>query len=116
MPRDFFGYAIILGGAAITTACANHVKLMTQSTHESELYAYAMACKGLRFMQQLLEFNGYELKLLSPVHTDSAGAIPYIKHPGATARTRHYENIILYGIRPRAVPEPHLQAGLGRGC
>jgi len=98
MPRDFFGYAIILGGAAIT-ACANRVKLMTKSTHESELYAYAMACKGLRFMQQLLEFefNGYELKLLSPVHTDSAGAIPYIKQSGATARTRHYEKIILYG-------------------
>jgi len=97
MPRDFFGYAIILGGAAITT-CANRVKLMTQSTHESELYAYAyaMACKGLRFMQQLLEFNGYELKLPSPVHTDSAGAIPYIKQPGATARTRHYEKIISY--------------------
>ena len=50
-PRDYLGLAIMLGGAAIS-ACSKRIKLKAQSSEE----------KALRFVQQLLKFNGYSLQ------------------------------------------------------
>jgi transposase InsO family protein len=95
-PRDFFGFALIFGGAAVS-ACSKRIKIITLATQESELYGYAQAARALRFSQLLIEFLGHQLRLPSPIHTDSASAIPYLTQPGATARTRHYEKFILFG-------------------
>jgi hypothetical protein len=95
-PRDFFGFAPIFGGAAVS-ACSKRIKIITLATQESELYGYALAARALRFSQLLIKFLGHQLWLPSPIHTDSVSAIPYLTRPGATARTRHYEKFILFG-------------------
>jgi len=88
--------AILLGGAVISSI-SKHIRLVAQSLQEAEIYSYAYAAKDLRFIQQLLEFNGHALDLPTPILTDSAAAIPWIRNPGSTARTRHYEKLLMYG-------------------
>jgi hypothetical protein len=95
-PRNFFGFAILFGGAAVS-ACAKRIKIMTLATQEAKLYGYAQTARALRFLQLLIEFLGHQLRLPSPIHTDSAAAIPFILRPGATARTWHYEKFLLFG-------------------
>jgi len=84
-PRDFFGFAIVFGSAAVS-ACAKRIKIITitLATQEAELYAYAQTARALRFTQLLLEFLGHRVQLPSPIHTDSAAAVPFILRPGAT--------------------------------
>ena len=86
----------MFGGAAVS-ACAKRIKIITLATQEAELYAYAQTARALRFTQLLLEFLGHRVQLPSPIHTDSAAAVPFILRPGATARTRHYEKFLLFG-------------------
>jgi len=95
-PRDFFGFAIVFGSAAVL-ACAKRIKITTLATQEAELYAYAQTARALRFTQLLLEFLGHRVQLPSPIHTDSAAAVPFILRPGATAHTRHFEKFLLFG-------------------
>ena len=86
----------MLGGAAIS-ACSKRIKLKPQSSEEAELYAYSQACKALRFVQKLLEFNGYALQLPTRCMSDNQGLVSFLRRPGATARTRHFDKFLLYG-------------------
>jgi hypothetical protein len=90
------GFAILFAGAVVS-ACAKRIKLITLATQEAELYGYAQTARALRFSQLLIKFLGHQLRLPSPIHSDSQAAIPFILHPGATARTRHYEKFLLFG-------------------
>jgi len=49
-PRDFCGHAILLGNAVISSS-SKRIRLVTQSSQEAEIYAYAYAAKDLRFIQ-----------------------------------------------------------------
>jgi hypothetical protein len=95
-PRDFCGHAIIFGGAAISFA-AKRIRLVTQSSQEAEMYGYTYAAKDLRFIQQLLQFLGHAIALPTAIYTDSTAAVPWIRNPGTTARTRHYDKFLMYG-------------------
>jgi len=95
-PRDFCGHAILFGGAVISSS-SKRIRLVTQSSQEAEIYSYAYAAKDLRFIQQLLQFNGHSITLPTSIHTDSSAAVPWIRNPGSTARTRHYEKFLMYG-------------------
>ena len=89
-PRDFFGFSIFIGGASVS-ACAKRIKIITLATQEAELYGYAQAARALRFTQLLVEFLGHTVRLPSPIHMDSAAAVPFILRPGrrrARATTR----------------------------
>jgi hypothetical protein len=94
-PRDFCGHAILFGGAVISSS-SKRIRLVTQSSQEAEIYSYANAAKDLRFIQQLLQFNGHSLALPTAISTDSSSAIPWIRNPGCTTRTRHYEKFLMY--------------------
>ena len=72
------------------------MKIAAQLSGEAEIYAYFLAAKDLRFLQQVLEFLGITLDLPTPIFTDSTTARSWIKSPGATARTRHYEKFLMY--------------------
>ena len=72
------------------------MKIAAQSSWEAEIYAYVLAVKNLRFLQQVLEFLGITLDLPMPIFTDSTTAESWIKIPGATARSRHYEKFLMY--------------------
>jgi transposase InsO family protein len=95
-PRDFCGHAILFGGAAISFS-SKRIRLVTQSSQEAEIYSYAYAAKDLRFLQQLLQFNGHAITLPTAISTDSSSAVPWIRNPGSTARTRHYDKFLMYG-------------------
>jgi hypothetical protein len=95
-PKDFGGHVILFGGAVISS-CSKRIRLATQSSQEAETYAYAYAAKDLRFIQQLLQFNGHTIPLPTPIYTDSSAAVPWIRNPGSASRTRHYEKFLMYG-------------------
>ena len=63
---------------------------------EAEIYAYVLAAKDLHFLQQVLEFLDITLDLPTPIFTDSTTADSWVKNPGATARSRHYEKFLMY--------------------
>eukprot|EP00962_Isochrysis_galbana_P059558 scaffold33224_cov129-Isochrysis_galbana.AAC.1 len=94
-PRDFCGHAIIFGGSAISFS-SKRIRLVTQSSQEAEIYSYAFAAKDLPFIQQLLQFNGHAIAMPIAISTDtdsdSSSAVPWIRNPGSTARTHHYDN------------------------
>jgi len=113
-PRDFFGFAIFLGGAAVS-ACAKRIKIITLAAQEAELYGYAQAARALRFAQMLIDFLGHRLRLPSPIYTDSAAAVPFLLRPGATVRTRHYEKFLLFGREQCANGVSKLEAGVAGG-
>ena len=94
-PLDYCGHAIMFCGAAISFG-SKLIKLASQSSGEAEIYAYVHAAKDLRFVQQVLEFLGVALHLPTPIYTDSTTAESWIKNPGATARSRHYEKFLMY--------------------
>jgi len=93
--RDSFGFSISFGSASVS-ACAKRIEIITLATQEAELYGYAQDAHALRFTQLLVEFLGHTVRLPSPIHTDSAAAMPFILRPGATAHTRHYEKFLLF--------------------
>jgi len=81
-PRDFCGHAILLGNAVISSS-SKRIRLVTQSSQEAEIYAYAYAAKDLRFIQQLLEFNSsMDMRLLS--RPRSVLIVPLLSHGYAT--------------------------------
>ena len=94
-PRDYCGHAILFCGAAISFG-SQLMKIAAQLSGEAEIYAYVLAAKDLRFLQQVLECLGITLNLSTPIFTDSTTAQSWIKNPGATARSRHYEKFIMY--------------------
>eukprot|EP00962_Isochrysis_galbana_P031009 scaffold10084_cov139-Isochrysis_galbana.AAC.8 len=80
-PRDFCGHAILFRGARLNS-----------------IYSYTYAAKDLRFIQQLLrQFNGHghDITLPTAILTDSSSAVPWIRNPGSTTRTRHYEKFLM---------------------
>ena len=60
---------------------------------------YASAAKDLQFVLNLLGHDGMKLSVPLPVtiFCDNQAAVANIKNVGATARTRHYENWLMYG-------------------
>jgi hypothetical protein len=95
-PRDFCGHAILFGGAAISFG-AKRIRVVTQSSQEAEIYGYTYAAKDLRFVQQLLQFLGHAIMLPTSIFIDSTATVPWIRNPGTTARTRHYDKFLMYG-------------------
>ena len=92
---QYCGHAILFCGAAISFG-SQLMKITAQSYGEAEIYAYVLAAKDLRFLQQVLEFLGITLDLPTPIFTDSTTAESWIKNPGATAGSRHYEKFLMY--------------------
>ena len=72
------------------------MKIAAQSSGEAEIYTYVLAAKDLRFLQQVLEFLGITLDLPTPIFTNSTASKSWIKNPGATARSPHYEKFLMY--------------------
>ena len=91
---QYCGHAILFCGAAISFG-SQLMKIAAQSSREVEIYAYVLAANDLRFLQQVLEFLGLTLDLPTPIFTDSTTAESWIKNPGATARSRHYEKFLM---------------------
>jgi len=59
-----------------------NLKSMIQA-QEAEIYSYTYAAKDLRFIQQLLQFNGHDITLPTAILTDSSSAVPWIRNPGS---------------------------------
>jgi hypothetical protein len=72
------------------------MKIAAQLSGEAEIYTYVLVANDLRFLKQVLEFLGITLDLPMPIFTDSTTAESWIKIPGATARSRHYEKFLMY--------------------
>jgi hypothetical protein len=43
-----------------------------------------------------VQFNGHSLTLPTAISTDSSSAIPWIRNPGSTTCTLHYEKFLMY--------------------
>jgi hypothetical protein len=50
------------------------MKIAMQLSGEAKIYAYVLAAKDMRFLQQVLEFLGITLDLPIPIFTDSTTA------------------------------------------
>jgi hypothetical protein len=85
------------------------MKIAAQLSGEAEIYAYILAAKDLRFLQQVLEFLGINLDLPTLIFTDSITAKSWIKNPGATARSRHYEKFLVYARKKYLNKISHLK-------
>jgi hypothetical protein len=110
-PRDFGGHVILFGGVVISS-CSKRIRLVTQSSQQAEIYLYAYAAKDLRFIQQLLQFNGHSIPLPMLIYTDSSAAVPWIRNPGSTSHTRHYEKNP--HVRSRTIPQQALHSHLDK--
>ena len=78
---------------------ARKVKIVPQSSAESETAAYAKAAKDVRYVTNVLGDGGFGLKLSLPVtiKCDNEAAVSSIKNAGSTQRNRHYERWLQYG-------------------
>ena len=97
-PFPFGGHAIFFCGAAVSYQ-ARKLKIVPQSSAEAELAVYATAAKDLQFVLNLLGPDGMKITISIPVsiYCDNQAAVSNVKNVGATARTRHYENWLMYG-------------------
>ena len=95
-PFPFGGHAIFFCGAAVSFQ-ARKLKIAPQSSAEAELAVYAEAAKDLRFVLNILQDLLIDVALPVPLFCDNQAAVSNVKNVGATARTRHYENWLMYG-------------------
>jgi len=97
-PTPFGGHVVFYCGGAVGYQ-SRKLKIVPQSSAEAETAVYATAAKDLRFIINVLGFDGLQaiIELPIAIHTDNEAAVSTIKNPGATARTRHYERWVLYG-------------------
>ena len=90
---------VLYGGAAVSYS-ARKVRIVPQSSAESETAAYAKCCKDvLRYVTNVLGTDGFQLSISLPVtiHCDNTAAVSSIKNSGSTSRNRHYERWLQLG-------------------
>ena len=98
VPIPFGGHVVLYGGAAVSFS-ARKVRIVPQSSAESETAAYAKCCKDVRYVTNVLGADGFQLKISLPVtiHCDNTAAVSSIKNSGSTSRNRHYERWLQLG-------------------
>ena len=83
-------------GAAVSYQ-SRKLKIVPQSSAESELAVYAEAAKDLQFVLNIASELKFQIPLPVPIYCDNQAAVANITNIGATARTRHYEKWLMYG-------------------
>jgi hypothetical protein len=98
VPIPFGGHVVFYGGAAVSFS-ARKIKIVPQSSAESETAAYAKAAKDVGYVTNVLGADGFQLDIQLPVviNCDNQAAVASIKNTGSTAHNRHYDRWLLFG-------------------
>ena len=97
-PFPFGGHVVFFCGGAVSYQ-ARKLKIAPQSSAEAETAVYATAAKDLQFVLNVTgqDGMGVVIKLPVSIYCDNQATVSGVTNVGATARTRHYENWLMYG-------------------